>query len=105
MDYLMKLVTTALEWAYADGDTEVRAETLERAVELMVLRRNTLWIIDGAGPSIGEHQLKSTEQGNGNGTKSETVPEREPVQADDELHATETRQTGPELEQTTETAH
>src|SRR5258708_33400183 len=93
MDYLMKLVTTALEWAYADGDTEVRAETLERVVELLVLRRNTLWIIDGAGPSIGDHQSKSTEQGNGNGTKSETGPEPEAVQADDELHATETEKT------------
>jgi hypothetical protein len=105
MDYLMKLVTTALEWAYADGDTEVRAETLERAVELLVLRRNTLWIIDGAGPSIGDHQLKSTEQGNGNGTKSETGPEREAVQADDELHATETVKTAQEQAQTNETAN
>ena len=105
MDYLLKLVTTALEWAYADGDTEVRAETLERAVELLVLRRNTLWIIDGAGPSIGDHQSKSTEQGNENGTKSETGPEREAVQADDELHTTETVKTAQEQEQTSETAN
>ena len=71
MDYLMKLVTTALEWSYADGDTEVRAETLERAAELLVLRRNTLRIIDGAGPTIEVPQSESTEQGNENGTESE----------------------------------
>jgi hypothetical protein len=28
MDYLMKLVTTALEWSYQAGETDVRAETL-----------------------------------------------------------------------------
>jgi len=51
MDYLMKLVTTALEWSYQAGDTEVRAETLEQAASLLVLRRDTLRIIDGEGPS------------------------------------------------------
>ncbi len=51
MDYLMKLVTTALEWSYHAGDTEVRAETLEKAASLFVLRRDTLRIIDGEGPS------------------------------------------------------
>ncbi len=105
MDYLMKLVTTALEWSYADGDTEIRAETLERAAELLVLRRNTLRIIDGAGPSIEDHQMKSTEQGNGNGTKSEKDPEREATQPDDELHATETVKTAQEQERTNETAN
>ena len=48
----MKLVTTALEWSYAAGETDVRAEMLEQAAALLVLRRNTLRIIDGAGPSI-----------------------------------------------------
>ncbi len=73
MDYLMKLVTTALEWAYADRDTEVRAEKLERAAELLVLRRNTLRIIDGAGPSIEDPPSESTEQGNGTGSEQEAV--------------------------------
>jgi AAA domain len=74
MDYLMKLVTTALEWSYAEGDTEVRAEKLERAVELLVLRRNTLWIIDGAGPSIEDPPSESTEQGNGTESEQKAVP-------------------------------
>jgi len=46
MDYLMKLVTTVLEWSYQAGETDVRAETLEKAAELLVLRRDTLRIID-----------------------------------------------------------
>jgi hypothetical protein len=51
MDHVMKLVTTALEWAYEAHETEVRAETLEQAAELLVLRRDTFRIIDGDGPS------------------------------------------------------
>jgi len=52
MDYLMKLVTTALEWSHAAGETDVKAETLQAAASLLVLRRDTLRIIDGPGPSI-----------------------------------------------------
>src|SRR6266852_2140752 len=50
MDNLMKLVTTALEWSYLAGETEVRAERLKSAAELLVLRHDTLKLIDGAGP-------------------------------------------------------
>jgi hypothetical protein len=49
MDNLMKLVTTALEWSYLAGETEVRAERLKSAAELLVLRHDTLKLIDGAG--------------------------------------------------------
>src|SRR5262249_24993756 len=45
MDNLMKLVTTALEWTYEAGETNVRAERLKSAAELLVLRHDTLWII------------------------------------------------------------
>jgi hypothetical protein len=51
MDHVMKLVTTALEWAYEAHETDVRAETLEQAAELLVLRRDTFRVIDGDGPS------------------------------------------------------
>jgi hypothetical protein len=37
----------ALEWSLEASETNVRAETLEKAAELLVLRRNTLRIIDG----------------------------------------------------------
>ncbi|GHO64152.1 hypothetical protein KSC_030440 [Ktedonobacter sp. SOSP1-52] len=70
-----------------------------------MLRRNTLRIIDGAGPSIEDPPSESTEQENGNGTKSETDPEREAVQADDGLHATETVETAQEQEHTSKTAN
>jgi hypothetical protein len=52
MNYLMKLVKTALEWSYEAQSTDVLIEMLEKAATLLVLRRNTLWIIDGVGPSV-----------------------------------------------------
>jgi len=73
MDYLMKLVTTALEWTYQAGETDVRAETLESAASLLVLRRDTLRIIDGAGPGIEAPQSESTGQEQASGTEAEQV--------------------------------
>ncbi len=73
MDYLMKLVTTALEWTYQAGETDVRAETLESAASLLVLRRDTLWLIDGAGPDCDSPQSKS------NGREQVGEPEAEQV--------------------------
>jgi len=40
MDYVMKLVTTTLEWSYAAG---------EAAAELLTLRRDAIRVIDGTG--------------------------------------------------------
>ena len=99
MDYLMKLVTTALEWSYQSGETDVRAETLESAASILVLRRDTLRIIDGAGPSVEVPPSESTEQGNGSGTE----PEREAVQALHVPHTTETGGTVGEQTQTVKT--
>jgi hypothetical protein len=99
MDYLMKLVTTALEWTYQAGETDVKAETLEKAASLLVLRRDTLRIIDGAGPSIEAPPSEPTEQGNGNGTE----PEREAVPANHVPHTTETVGTVGEQVQTVKT--
>src|SRR5438876_3046394 len=75
MDYLMKLVTTALEWTYQAGETDVRAETLEVAASLLVLRRDTLRLIDGAGPDIEAPRSESTEQKQASGTEVEGVSE------------------------------
>jgi len=69
MDYLMKLVTTVLEWSYQAGETDVRAETLEKAAELLVLRRDTLRIIDGAGPSVEVSRPDGAEPGSTHGTE------------------------------------
>ncbi len=99
MNYLMKLVTTTLEWTYQAGEPDVRAETLEQAASLLVLRRDTLRIIDGAGPSVEVPPSESTEQGNGSGTE----PEREAVQALHVPHTTETGGTVGEQTQTVKT--
>jgi hypothetical protein len=73
MDYLMKLVTTALEWSHQAGDTDVKAETLQAAAELLVLRRDTLRIIDGAGPSIEGPHAESTDVARVRGMAAERV--------------------------------
>jgi AAA domain len=73
MDYLMKLVTTALEWSHQAGDTDVKAETLQAAAELLVLRRDTLRIIDGAGPSLEGPLSESTAVARVRGTAAACV--------------------------------
>ena len=61
MNYLMKLVKTALEWSYEAKSTDVLIEMLEKAATLLVLRRNTLWIIDGVGPSVKADRAERAE--------------------------------------------
>jgi hypothetical protein len=86
MDYLMKLVTTALEWSYQAGETDVRAETLEKAAELLVLRRDTLRIIDGAGPSVEVSRPDEAEPGSTHGTEQP----QETVRANGQQNTTKT---------------
>ena len=62
MDHLMKLVSTALEWSYAAGETGVRAETLEKAAELLTLGRDIIRLIDGVGPTVEIPRSDTTEQ-------------------------------------------
>jgi len=99
MDYLMKLVTTALEWSYEAGDASVRAETLEKAAELLVLRRNTLRLIDGAGPDAPVSRPDGAEEARANGTE----PQRETVQGSEQQNTTETVGTVGEQVQTVKT--
>jgi hypothetical protein len=73
MDYLMKLVTIALEWSYQAGETDVRGETLQKAAQLLVLRRDTLRIIDGEGPSVEADPAESTAQEQASGTEAQDV--------------------------------
>jgi hypothetical protein len=56
MDYLMKLVTTALEWTAARGEADVSAQTLEAAAELLTLRRHATRLIDGEPGYAGQTQ-------------------------------------------------
>jgi hypothetical protein len=90
MDNLMTLVIAALEWSYEAKAKDVLAEMLEKAASLLVLHRDTLKLIDGAGPSTEASQPPSTEQGNESKTEPETKPEREAAQADHDPHNTET---------------
>ncbi|MBX7222829.1 MAG: TniB family NTP-binding protein [Blastocatellia bacterium] len=57
MDNLVKLVTTALEWTYAQGEADVTAQTLEAASQLLLLQRESVQVIDapGAHPSTQEN--------------------------------------------------
>ncbi len=86
MDYLMKFVTTALEWTYQDGDPDVRVERLEQAASLLVLHRDTLQIIDGAGPIVQTPAPKPGEQEDESGAPRE----QEVAQNDVSPHPTET---------------
>jgi hypothetical protein len=96
MDYLTKLVTTALEWTYVAGETDVKAETLKKAAELLVLRRDTLQIIDGAGPDALVSLPDGAEPASANGT----VRERETVQESEQQNTTKTVETVQEQGQT-----
>ena len=73
MDYLMKLVTTALEWTYQARELDVRAETLEQAASLLVLRKDTLRIIDGAFPGAEADQASIASPEQTSGTQAEQV--------------------------------
>jgi hypothetical protein len=99
MDNLMKLVTTALEWTYEAQGTNVRAERLKSAAELLVLRHDTLQIIDGAGPDapIPERDEETKERTNG------TERERETVQESEQQNMTKTVETVQEQVQTSKT--
>ncbi len=88
MNYLMKLVKTALEWSYEAKSADVKVEMLEKAASLLVLRRNTLWIIDGAGPTVeiprsdttGQESVPQTEAGE---AKALDAPKQQPPYHDE----------------------
>lgn len=58
IDNLMKLVIAALEWSYEAKALDVQITWLEQAAELLVLRHDTLWIIDGAAPRMETDQAE-----------------------------------------------
>jgi hypothetical protein len=66
----MKLVTTALEWAYEAHETDVRAQTLEDAASLLILRRDTFRVIDGDGPSYDAPPAEPTGEVQASETRS-----------------------------------
>jgi len=51
MDNLMKLVTTALEWSYAQGEKDVSPKMLEAAAESLTLHHDVIRVIDAQSPA------------------------------------------------------
>lgn len=100
MNYLMKLVKAALEWSYEAKSTDVLVEMLEKAATLLVLRRDTLRIIDGAGPSIEALQAPREKGENESKTERETEPEQETVSTNGQQNTTEAGETAGEQVQT-----
>jgi len=96
MDNLMKLVTTALEWTYSAGDVEVGAKWLKSAAELLVLRHDTLRIIDRVGPDAPVEDRDAETKDRVNGKE----PQREMVQGNEQQNTTKTVETAEEQAQT-----
>ncbi len=63
MDPLMKLVTTALKWSYAQREADVTSKQLKAAAELLTLRRDHIQIIDAANNHFKEDGLEKQESG------------------------------------------
>jgi hypothetical protein len=93
--YTMMLLDTLWQMEYEAKSTDVEVEWLERAASLLVLRRETLWIIDGAGPSIEVSQLQPNREEPERA--NETEPQQETGQANGQQSTTKTAQ---ELAQT-----
>ena len=63
MDPLMKLVTTALKWSYAQREADVTSKQLKAAAELLTLRRDNIRIIDAANNRFKEDEPEKQESG------------------------------------------
>jgi hypothetical protein len=50
MDHLMKLVTTALQWSYAQAEVDVSPKHLQAAAEQLTLRRDKIHVVDAQNP-------------------------------------------------------
>ncbi len=104
MDNLMKLVVTALEWSYLDGETDVVPLRLKSAAELLVLRHDTLKLIDGAGPDTLAPDQNKAEPASVNGQE----PQRQTVSENavpNRAKTVETAETVQEPEHTSKTAN
>src|SRR5437763_6136007 len=61
MDPLMKLVTTALKWSYAQAQADVTSQHLKAAAELLTLRRDKIQIIDAENNRFKEGEPEKQE--------------------------------------------
>jgi hypothetical protein len=58
MDHLMKLVTTALQWSYAQAGDDVSPKHLEVAAEYLTLRRDKIHVVDAQNPQKEDESEK-----------------------------------------------
>ncbi len=58
MDHLMKLVTTALQWSYAQAEADVSPKHLEAAAEQLTLRRDRIHVVDAQNPKKEDESEK-----------------------------------------------
>jgi hypothetical protein len=61
MDPLMKLVTTALKWSYAERLPDVTSNHLKTAAELLTLRRDKIQIVDAENNRLKEDEQEKQE--------------------------------------------
>jgi hypothetical protein len=107
MDNVMRLVIPALEWSYEAKTPDVQVSFLERAAEWLVLRHDTLWIIDGTGPEALPQGLNQREVPDAHGKEPEqqVVSEHAALNAPSTAQQRETVETAQEQEQTSKTAN
>jgi len=58
MDHLVKLITTALEWSYAQAEIDVSPKHLEAAAEQLTLRRDKIHVVDVQNIKKADEQEK-----------------------------------------------
>ncbi len=58
MDHLVKLITTALEWSYAQAEIDVSPKYLEAAAEQLTLRRDKIHVVDVQNIKKADEQEK-----------------------------------------------
>ena len=58
MDHLVKLITTALEWSYAQAEIDVSPKHLEAAAEQLTLRRDKIHVVDAQNLKKADEQEK-----------------------------------------------
>src|SRR6266567_3680715 len=61
MDPLMKLLTTALKWSYAQHEADVTSKHLKAAAELLTFRRDKIQIIDAENNRFKEEEQEKQE--------------------------------------------
>lgn len=54
----MKLVTTALQWSYAQAENDVSSKHLETAAEQLTLRRDKIHVVDAQNPKKEDESEK-----------------------------------------------